>query len=192
MKQSASRQADIRQISLRQTVWRSLTLDARFYQAARGERKTLRRALTIVLLAALSRAIASIVISLLNRATPSALMITLLLGIVSVIVFYYLWTFTIWKAGQWLRFNPPTYRDLLCPVGFAYAPQLLTFVTVVPVLGRAIELILTIWTLYAVILAVSRTMNITKPQAALISILSFPVVQMVPIVIQVVAQQFAQ
>ena len=191
MKQNASRQANISP-GLRQTIWQALTLDTRLYQAARGDRPTRQKALTIVILAALSRAIASIVISLLNRATLPALVITVLLGIFSVIVGYYFWTFTIWKAGQWLKFNPPSYRELLCPVGFAYAPQLLNFLTVLPVLGRAIELLLSVWTLYAVILAVSRAMHITKIRAALISLLSFPVVQIVPILIQVFAQQFAQ
>lgn len=186
MKQSASRQ-----LNIRQTIWHALTLDAQLYQTARGEQKTLRSALIIVVLAALSRAIANILISLLNRATLPALIVTVLLGIITVIICYYFWTFTIWKAGQWLKLNPPSYRELLCPVGFAYAPQLLNFTTVLPVLGRAIELILSLWTLYAVILAVSKAMNISKLRAALMSVLSFPIVQIVPILIQVVAQQFA-
>ncbi len=186
MRQKASGQT-----GLKQTIWHALTLNERLYQTARGERKTLRSALMVVVLAALSRAIATILISLLNRATLLALIITVLLSVFTVIVCYYFWTFTIWKAGAWLKFNPPSYRQLLCPIGFAYAPQLLSFITVLPVLGRAIELILSLWTLYAVILAVSKGMRITKPQAALISLLSFPVVQIVPILIQVVAQQFA-
>lgn len=192
MNQNAPRPANIKQTSLRQTIWHALTLDARLYQTARGDRKTLRWALTIVVLVALSRAISNILISLLNRATLPALVVTVLLGIFTVIVCYYFWTFTIWKAGQWLKFNPPSYRELLCPVGFAYAPQLLMFITIIPVLGRAVELLLSVWTLYAVILAVSKAMNITKLRAALISILSFPIVQIVPILIQVIAQQFAR
>ncbi|MGB3300265.1 MAG: Yip1 family protein [Phormidesmis sp.] len=190
--QEASRQANVRQVGLKQTIWHSLTLDARLYQTARGEPRTLRLALTMVVLAALSRAIANILISLLNRATLPALVVTVLLGIFTVIVCYYFWTFTIWKAGQWLKFNPPSYRELLCPVGFAYAPQLLMFITIIPVLGRAVELLLSIWTLYAVVLAVSKAMNINKLRAALISLLSFPIVQIVPILIQVIAQQFAR
>lgn len=178
-------------MSLKHTVWHALTLDSRFYQAARSEPKTRRLALRVVVLAALSRAIANILISLLNRATPLGLVITALLGIFTVIVCYYFWTFTIWKIGQWLKCNPPSYRELLCPVGFAYAPQLLMFITIIPVFGRAIELLLSVWTLYAVILAVSEAMNITKLRAALISLVSFPIVQIVPILIQVIAQQFA-
>lgn len=182
--------ASVAQAGLRHAIWHALTLDARFYQNARGEKTTLRSALTVVVLAALSRAIANILISLLNRLTLPALIIAVLLGIFSVIICYYFWTFTIWKAGQWLKFNPPSYRALLCPIGFAYAPQLLNFIIVVPVLGRAVELILSVWTLYAVVLAVSKAMNITKLRAAFISILSFPIVQIVPTLIQAIVQQF--
>ncbi len=191
MNQNTPGQPNARSMSFKRKIWQALTLDSQFYQTARGEKRTLRLALMVVVLAASSRAIANILISLLNRATPLGLVITALLGIFTVIVCYYFWTFTIWKIGQWLKCEVPDYKELLCPVGFAYAPQLLMFITIIPVIGRAIELLLSVWTLYAVILAVSEAMHITKLRAALISLVSFPVVQIVPILIQVIAQQFA-
>lgn len=187
MKQKPSSQASIRQIA-----WNALTLNAQLYQATRSDRRTRRAALTIVIFAALSRAVASIIISLLNRVTLPALLFTVLFGIFSVVIGYYFWTFTIWKIGQWANLNPPTYRALLCPIGFAYSPQLLNFITILPLLGRPLELILSVWTLLAVILAVRKAMSINPLWAALLSIVSFPVVQIVPILIQVIAQQFTQ
>lgn len=188
---SAPNRASVRRASLRRVIWQALTLNKRLYQSAQRRQTALRDALTIVVLAALSRAVADILISLLNRLELPALIIIVLLSIFSVIVGYYFWTFTIWKAGQWLKFNPPSYRALLCPIGFAYAPQMLNFIIVIPLLGRVVDLILAIWTLSAVILAVSQRMRITRLQAAFISILSFPVLQIVPALIQIFAQQFA-
>lgn len=184
MKLFASDQANIWQ-----TIWNALTLNVQLYQTAQRDQRTQRTALTIVILAALSRAVANIIISLLNRVTLPVLIITVFLGIFAAIIGYYFWTFTIWKVGQWLRFNPPTYRELLYPMGFAYSPQVLNFLTILPLLGRPIELILSGWTFLAVTVAV-RTMTITMLQAALISFVCFPVVQIVPILVQVIAQQF--
>ena len=175
--------------NIRRAIWRALTLNERFYETTQGDRTTRRSALRVVIIAALSRAVASIAISLLNRATWPTPIITMLLGIFSVIVGYYFWTFTIWKVGQWLRLNPPTYARLRCPVGFAYAPQVLNFLILLPLFGRPIELILSVWTFLAVSVAVAKAMNITILRAALISFVCFPVVQIVPILIQVVGQQ---
>lgn len=176
--------------NIRRTTWQALTLNERFYQTAQGDRTTCRSALIVVAVAALSRAVASIVISLLNRATMPVLIVTTLLGIFSVIVGYYFWTFTIWKVGQWLKLHSLPYAQLRCLVGFAYAPQVLNFLILLPLFGRPIELILSVWTLLAVSVAVAKAMNITTLRAALISSICYPVVQIVPILIQVVGQQF--
>lgn len=185
MKQNASSR-----VSIRRTIWSALTLSPQLYQDAQSDRRTQRTAFTIVILAALSRALGHAIISLLNRVTLPAFLITLCLGIFTVVIGYYFWTYTIWKVGQWLKLNPPTYRELLYPIGFAYAPQMLNVITIIPTLGRPIELILAAWTVLAVTVAVRQAMPTTTLGAALMSAVCFPVIQIVPIVIQVVAQQF--
>lgn len=188
MKQTASSRADIWR-----AIWKALTLNTQLYETVQqSDHRARRIALTIVIMAALSRAVASMIISLLNRVTLPALITSLLLGIFSVIVGYYFWSFTIWKAGQWLRCSPPTCRELRYPIGFAYAPQVLNFITIIPLLGRPIELILSAWTVLAITVAVKSAMNITMLRAVLISLVCFPVVQIVPILIQVITQRFTQ
>jgi hypothetical protein len=179
----------------RALIWRSigeaLTLNSELYQDAQREVSTRRTAFIIVILAALSRALGGAIISLLNRVTPSVFIITLCLGFLSVVVGYYFWAFTILKLGQLFNLHPPTYTELLYPIGFAYSPQILNIITLIPLLGRPIELILAAWTLLAVTVAVRKAMNTKTRWAVLISFVSFPVIQLVPIMIQVVAQQFA-
>lgn len=179
-----------RDMGVWQTIRDALTLNPRLSKSVQGNQKNRRTAFAIVLLAALSRSLGSTVISLLNRATLPILLVTLVLGIFTVIIGYYFWTFTIWKLGQWLKFNPPTYRELLIPVGFAYSPQILDVLTLIPLFGGPIELILAMWTLLAVTIAVHRVMRIAILQAAIISFVSFPVIQIVSTVIQVMSQQF--
>ncbi len=185
-------QAVSSQVGTWKTIRNALTLNSQFYQAVQSSRKNRRAALTIVIFAAFSRALGNAIISLLNRVTPTAFLITLFVGIFAVIVGYYFWTFTIWIIGKWFKLNPPTYRNLLYPIGFAYSPQLFDVATIIPLLGTAIDLLLALWTLLAVAVVVHKAMRITMVQAVLISFVSFPVIQIVSTVIQVVAQQFTE
>jgi hypothetical protein len=177
-------------VGVRRSIWNALTLNSQLDENRQSDRRMQRTAFTIVMVAALSRALGNAIISLLNRVTLPVFLTTLFLGIFSVVIGYYFWTLTIWKVGQWLKLNSPPYRELLYPIGLAYSPQILNVITLLPLLGRPIELIFAGWTLLAVTVSVRRVMMITMLQAALISLACFPVIQIVPIVIQVVAQQF--
>ncbi|MER3432907.1 MAG: hypothetical protein C4288_05600 [Leptolyngbya sp. ERB_1_1] len=180
------------QTGIWQTIRAALTLNAELYENAQNTPKTHRLAFTIVLLAALSRAIGSLSILLLTRTTLLASILALSLDILSVIVSYYVWTFTIWKVGRWLRTDSPSYRALLSPIGFAYAPQVLNFLTLIPLLGRSIELMLAVWTLLAVIVAVRQALDVRTRRAAIICLLCFPLIQVVTGVIQAVQQLFVR
>lgn len=175
-------------------IWRTirdaLTLNGHFYETAQNTPKTRALAFSIVLLAAISRAIGSVVILLLTRTTLIALALAVLLDLLSVIVSYYVWTFTIWRIGHWMKTDAPSYRALLSPIGFAYAPQVLNFLTVIPLLGRAIELLLSGWTLLAVIVAVRQGLDISTRRATLVCLLWFPFIQVVTGVVQAVQQAF--
>lgn len=162
---------------LRATLWNALALDANLYENAQNDLRTHRLARTIVMLAAVSHALGSAVILLINLAKPPILVLVLLVDALSVVAGYYFWTLTIWKIGHQLRPSSPSYGDLLSPIGFAYAPQVLNFLTVIPLLGRPIELVLAVWSLLAVIVAVRQGLDLTTNQAALICLVGWPLVQ---------------
>jgi hypothetical protein len=178
-----------RKQSVCETLRKALALNANFYENARDTPQIRRLALTIVILAALSHVLGSAVILLISLATPPVLLVSLLMNALSVIAGYYFWTFTIWKIGQWLKPIDPTYGDLLSPIGFAYAPQILNFLTLIPLLGRPIELVLAVWSLLAVIVAVRQGLDISTRQAALICLVGWPLIQIAIGFVQVVEQQ---
>ena len=159
------------------TVWNALALDGNFYENARNTPKNQRIARTIVILAAVSHALGSGIILVINRATLPILLLSLLINGLSVVGGYYFWTFTIWKIGQWLKRDSLTYGDLLIPIGFAYAPQVLNVLTLIPLLGRPIELLLAIWSLLAVIVAVRQGLDIKTRWAAVICLVGWPLIQ---------------
>ncbi len=176
----------------KQTLWltlrHALALDSHFYEKIRDTPKKRQVALVIVLLATLSRLLGSTVILLINRATIATLLVALLLDGLVMVGGYYFWTFIVWKVGPWLKPIDPTYRDLLSPIGFAYAPQVFNFLTLIPLLGHPIDLVLAIWSLLAVIVAVRQGLDIKTRQAALISILGWVPLQLAIGLVQVVEQ----
>jgi hypothetical protein len=177
---------------VRQTLWNALALNGSFYENASTTPKNRRIALIIVILAASSRALGSAVILLINRATLPVLILALFLDALSLVAGYYFWTFTICKIGHWIKSVSPTYTDLLSPIGFAYAPQVLNFLTLIPLLGRPIELILAVWSLLAVILAVRKGLDISTRSAALICLVAWPVIQLVSGFVQLFQQELVE
>jgi hypothetical protein len=171
------------------TLRTALTLNASFYDKAHNTRRNRRLAFDIVLLAAVSHTLGSAAILLLSRITGWALALALLVNGLSVMAGYYVWTFVIWKVGQWLKPIDPTYPDLLSPIGFAYAPQALNFLTLIPLLGRPIELILGVWSLLAAIVAVRQGLDIPARQASFICLIGWTLIQIAIGFIQISQQQ---
>ena len=171
------------------TLRNALALNSHFYENTRNTPRNRKLAITIVTLAAFSHALGSAVILLINRATFPILLVALLIDILSIVIGYYFWTFTILKIGQWLKPIDPTYGDLLSPIGFAYAPQVLSFLTLIPLLGRPIELILAVWSLLAVIIAVRQGLDISTRKAALICLVGWPLIQIAIGFVQVLEQK---
>jgi Yip1 domain len=174
------------------TLRHALALNSNFYENARNTPKNRRIALMVVCLAAFSRLLGSTVILLINRATLPALLLALTIDGLSVICGYYFWTFAVWKVGQWLKPIDPTYQELLSPIGFSYAPQILNFLTLVPLLGRPIELLLSLWSLLAVIVAVRQGLDIGTRQAVLISAIGWLPLQIAIGFVQVLEQRIAE
>jgi Yip1 domain len=177
-------------------VWRTLrsalALDVDLYESARNTPRMRRIALTIVILAAISYALGSAVILIINQARMPLLLLLLLLNGLVVVAGYYLWTFVLWKVGQWLKPIDPTYGDLLAPVGFAYAPQVLNLLTLIPLLGRPIELILAVWSLLAVIVAIRQGLDLSTRQATWIGIMGWVPIQLAIGLIQVLEQEWVR
>jgi hypothetical protein len=174
------------------TLKHALLLNASLYENARNTSRVHSLAVTIVALAALSRALGSAVILLFSRATLPILLVALVIDALSVVAGYYFWTFTILKIGQWLKPIDPTFGDLLGPIGFAYAPQVLNFLTLIPLLGRPIELVLAVWSLLAVIIAVRQGLDISTRWAVFICLIGWPPIQIAIGSVQVLEQQLVK
>ncbi|WP_424408146.1 hypothetical protein [Microcoleus sp.] len=177
---------------LRRTLWNALSLNSNFYEKTPYTARTKRIALTIVILAAVSRVFGSAVILLINRTELSVLLLALLIDALALVGGYYFWTFTIFKIGQWLKPGHVSYGELLVPIGFAYAPQVLNFLTLIPLLGEGIERILAVWSLLSVIVAVRQGLDIKTRWAVLIGFAGWPLIQIAIGFVKVIKQLVPQ
>ena len=176
-------------VGLGTTLWNALSLDANFYENARNTPQTHRIAIRILILASLSHMLGSLVILLINRADLPIMVLALALDVLSVVGGYLFWTLTIWYIGKWLGRNTLSYGDLVIPIGFAYAPQVLNFLTLIPLLGRVIEVVLSVWSLLATIVAVRQGLDITTNWAASICLVGWPLIQIAIGFVQVLEQR---
>lgn len=174
------------------TIKNALLLNEELYDNACNTPFNNQLGLTIVILAGVSHALGSIFILLINRAPIYLLLLALLIDALSIIIGYYVWTLTIWKVGQWIKSIDPNFGSLLSPIGFAYAPQVLNFLTLIPLLGRPIELILAVWSLLAVIVATTQALDITTRKASFICLIAWPLIQITVGFIQVLEQKVVQ
>jgi hypothetical protein len=178
--------------SLCKTLGKALALNGDFFEHAPNTQRNRRIARTIVILAAVSHALGSTLILLINRATLPILLLALIINSLSVVVGYYFWGITIWKIGQWLKRYSLSYAELLIPIGFAYAPQILNFLTLIPLLGRPIEIVLAVWSLLAVIVAVRQGLDISTGWATVICLVGWPLIQVAIGFVQVLEQSLAK
>ncbi len=158
-------------------LWDALTLDQDFYEDAHRDPTTERLAPVMVWLAAISHGIGSGFILLIYQPALPWLILGVLVNTLSVVAGYYLWTYTIWQVdARWQNHVPP-YRELLAPVGFAYTPQLLNVLTVIPLFGPPLRLGLAGWSLLAAIAAVRQGLNVSLGKAMIMAGVGFTLVQ---------------
>jgi hypothetical protein len=89
-----------------------------------------------------------------------------------------LWSLVIWLA-VWITFGvEEPFVSALAVVGLAYAPQLFAFFEVTPYFGNFFGLVLTLWTMAAVVVAVRFGMGMATWQAAITGIVSWAFIQL--------------
>jgi hypothetical protein len=92
---------------------------------------------------------------------------------------YLLWTATIWLVGNALFAQNQPFHDVASVVGLAYAPQLFSFLVLMPFLGNGIGIVLSLWSMLAIVIAVRAGFGIDTWQAVLLAAVGWMLVQLV-------------
>ena len=137
----------------------------------------LRVAVAIVLLACVSEAAGQSIVLFLNRVRPQRFGLALTIGVLTNLAGYGIWTLTIWLAGRVLFGSDSGLRTVAGVVGLAYAPQVFSFFVLVPVLGNTIGVLLTLWSMAAIILAIDTGFRLPAWQAVTLAAVGWLLLQ---------------
>lgn len=160
-----------------QTIRMALRLDPEIYALVQSSRDGLVLALWVVVLAALSETIGQSVVLLINRVRPRRFVLAVVISVLSHLIGYLLWSTVIWLAVWFVFAVRVPFIAALAIVGLAYAPQLLAFFEVAPYLGNFFGLVLTLWSMAAIVVAVRSGMGLSLWQAAVTGLVSWFVIQ---------------
>jgi hypothetical protein len=105
--------------------------------------------LPLVLAAGLSREIAQGFILFINRVTPLRFLLTLLVQTLLFAVGFLVWALSTALVAQLVFRNPVPLTLVVRALALAYAPQLLSFLGVLPYLGVPLLSLLSLWTAIA-------------------------------------------
>ena len=103
--------------------------------------------------------------------------LALAIATVSHFLGYLLWTLTIWWAGGALFGQEQSLPAVASAVGLAYAPQIFSFFVLTPYMGNLFGVILSLWSMAAVIIAVRVGLRLETWQAVTLAITGWALLQ---------------
>lgn len=136
-------------------------------------------ALTIVALAGLSETIGQSLILFVNRVRPRRFIPAVLIGVLSYVIGYLLWTASVFLVVRYGFDVTASWVTIAAVVGVAYAPQVLSFFELTPFFGNAFGILLTLWSMLAVIVAIIAGLDLTLGQAVFAAGLGWLLLQLV-------------
>ncbi len=136
-------------------------------------------ALTVVAMAGISETIGQSMILFVNRIRPKRYILAILIGVFSYIIGYLLWTTSVYVVTRFGFHVSATWVTIAAVVGLAYAPQVLSFFELIPYFGNAFGILLSLWTMLAVVVAMVSGLHLSTWQAVIAAGLGWLLLQLV-------------
>ncbi len=136
-------------------------------------------ALAVVALAGISESVGQSLVLFINKVRPSRFVPAVLISLLSYLVGYLLWTASIFAVGKYGFGKPVAWAPVAAVVGLAYAPQVLAFFELTPFFGNPFGILLSLWTMVAIVIAVQTALGLTLWQAVLAAGLGWLLLQAV-------------
>lgn len=151
-------------------------LDVPTYEAVEADRTATGQAAMVVLLVAVSGAIAA-------SGEGSQGMIA---SVFNAFAGWLIWAGVTNVVGTKVFGGTADWGELLRTLGFAQAPGLLAFLGIVPILGWSVSAVISVWTLVAGIVAIRQALDFSTGKAVLTALLSMTAVVAVMVAFAVV------
>lgn len=155
--------------SLWQTIQEAMRLNETIFVEIQRTPGGIGVALLVVLLAGFSESLGQSIVLFINRVPPWRFILALLITAINHVLGYLLWTVIIWLVGTYAFDRSEPLIVMASAVGLAYAPQLLAFFELTPFLGNSFSVILSLWSMMAIVIAVRAGLGLETWQAIVVS-----------------------
>ena len=162
---------------LGEAIRQALVLDAEVFVAVQSSRQGFWMAMVVVGLAGLSQALGQSLVLFVNHVRPRRFILAMIASTVGYMGGYGLWIVSVWLVGVYAFGAQASWMAVAAAVGLAYAPQLFAFFELTPFLGNPFGVLLSLWTLLAIVIAVRAGFGLETWQAVATSGLGWLLLQ---------------
>ena len=155
--------------SFLQIISMALRLEPRVFLAVQVAPHGIWVALAVVALAGVSEALGQSLILFLNHIRPPRFGLAVAIATATHMVGYVIWTTTIWLAGRALFHQEQPLLAVASAVGLSYAPQIFSFFVLTPYVGNLFSIVLSLWSMLAVIVSIRVGMHLEIWQAVVLA-----------------------
>ncbi|MGB3293751.1 MAG: hypothetical protein WBB01_12255 [Phormidesmis sp.] len=148
------------------------------FQVIHTQSHSLLAALTIVFIAGLSQSLSQIVVLFINQVQPIRFVLSLLISALFFVIGYGFWTLSTWSIINLTFGSSLSLATVLRTLGFSYAPLTLSVFAVIPYFGNGIFVLLSIWTLLAVVVGIDAITVLGRWEAFTCAALGWVVLQL--------------
>jgi hypothetical protein len=163
--------------TLGEAIVQALALNEEIFVTVQGSRQGLWIALIVVGLAGLSQALGQSLVLFINHVRPRRFILAMIASTIGYMGGYGLWLAIVWLVGVFAFGANVTWMEVAAAVGLAYAPQLLAFFELTPFLGNPFGVLLSLWTLLAIVIGVRASFGLETWQAVVASGLGWLLLQ---------------
>ena len=148
------------------------------FQTLQNQPNSLLAAIAVVFVAGLAQSLSQIVVLFVNQVRPLRFVLSLCISAIFFVLGYCFWALSIWTI-LYISFagNLP-FTAVVRTLGFSYAPLMLGVLVIMPYFGSAIFVILSIWTLLAVVVGIASITTLTLWQAFECAAIGWIVIQL--------------
>ena len=156
----------------------ALRLEATAFRQAEALPTGLRTALLVVLLAGSSTALGQSAVLFINRIKSGRFAASLAVAALIFAFTYLFWTTSTLLIARYVFHSAATWRSVATAVGLGYAPRLFGLLVFMPFFGIPIFVLLSLWSLLAIVTGVSSVLGLPEWQALVCSVLGWLVLQL--------------
>lgn len=162
-----------------QAIRQAMLFDEQIFVAVQHSPRGIWLSLAVVALAGISASVGQSLVLFINKVRPHRFIPAVAISLLSYIAGYFLWTASVYAVGKYGFGKPVEWMPTAAVVGMAYAPQILAFFELVPFFGNPFGILLTLWSMVAVVIAVQTALGLTLWQATLAAGLGWLLLQVV-------------